>query len=251
MRIALITGAARGLGLSYLETISERYPDLDEFWALDMNTEPLEGIREKLNGKLRFLTADLTTQNAFDDLKTLLEAYHPQINVLINNAGAEKLGRFDERSEKELDLMLSLNVRAVTMIDRVCLPYMTRGSLLIHTASIYSFSPVPADAVYAASKIYVRYLSLALYEEMKKKGVTVTVLCPGSMKTGLDQKKERTGKVFMPYLDTKRVALEALKAAEKGRRLCIPGLSYKASYLASRLLPLPVTARHYGKNYKY
>ena len=248
MKIAVITGGGSGLGSVYLSVIRNRYPDLDEYWILDIQKEKLEESAAA-DRKIRPVVMNLADPDSYPLLKSLLEENHAEIRILINNAGVETVASFADAPEKALVNTVRVNAEAVMRIDKTCIPFMEKGSFIIHTASIYAFSPMPGDAVYAASKAFVRSLSLALHEELKKKGINSMVLNPGGMKTALDRSDLRKKGFSMPYLDMKAVAEGALDHAEKGKASYTPRLYYRLYSLFCKLFPASLAARILGRKY--
>lgn len=249
MKIAIITGGGSGLGHTFYRTISGRYADLDEYWLIDIQQDKLEQLASA-DQKVRPLCLDLTDPASFTKLEELLKDNSADIRILINNAGVETVAFFKDASERALVNTVKVDAEAVMRIDKTCVPFMGSGSIIIHTASIYAFSPVPGDAVYAASKAFVRSLSIALHEELKDQGIKVLTLCPGSMKTALDRKDVRKNIISMPYLKMEDVAREALEQAEKGRPVYVPRLYYKFYSFFCKILPSTLTAKVLGKNYR-
>jgi len=249
MKIAVITGGGSGLGSFFLSAIRERYPGLDEYWVIDIQKEKLEEAA-RADMKIRPVAMDLADPDSFAFLDEQLRSSSAEIRILINNAGVERVSPFSDAPENALVNTVKVNSEAVMRIDRTCIPYMSKGSFIIHTASIYAFSPVPGDAVYAASKAFVRSLSLALHEELKGRGINVMSLNPGGMKTSMDRSDLRRKGSAMPYLSMKDVAEGSLIKAEKGKASYTPLLYYKCYSLFCKLLPAPLTARILGKKYR-
>ncbi len=252
MKIALITGASSGLGIFFLEETVKVYNDLDEIWILaERGLDTMEELsdRYKETVKVRPLLMDLSKEETFTELDELLKKENAEISLLVNNAGVETVKSFADTPIEKLELMIHVNVRGVMMMDRICIPYMKEGSSIIHTSSIYSFAPVPGDAVYAASKAFVRHLSIALHEELKDKGIQVLSLNPGSMKTALDRKDLRKG-FSMPYLDMRTVAKSALKKVKEGKANLTLHPYYKAFAAFYKTLPAGLSAKILGRNYK-
>ena len=251
MKIALITGGGSGLGSVYLDAIRNRYPEFDEYWILDIQEEKLKEIASQ-DQKITPVVMNLMDDAAYAHLRELLEENKADIRILINTAGVETVSFFEDAPEKALVNTVKVNSEAVMRIDKVCIPFMSEGSFIIHTASIYAFSPVPGDAVYAASKAFVRSLSLALHEELKDKGINVMVLSPGGMKTSMDRsdlRKDKKG-ISMPYLNMEEVANGALDQAERGKASYVPTLYYRLYTTLCKILPSSFTARMIGKNYR-
>lgn len=251
MKIALITGGGSGLGAVYLKSIQRRYPKLDEYWILDIQEEKLKKIA-KTDPKIRPVVMNLADGESFSYLDKLLQENEADIRILINNAGVETVSFFMDAPEKALVNTVKVNCEAVMRIDKTCIPFMHEGTFIIHTASIYGFAPVPGDAVYAASKAFVRSLSLALREELKDKGINVLALSPGGMKTSMDRsdlRKDKKG-ISMPYLDMEEVANGALDQAEKGKASFVPTLYYKVYTTLCKILPSSFVAKILGRNYR-
>lgn len=249
MKIAVITGGGSGLGSVFLNTIRQRYPDLDEYWIIDIQEEKMKEAAGD-DKRIRPVVMNLADSSAFSDLDKKLKEADADIRVLINNAGVETVAFFEDAPEQKLLNTVRVNAEGVMHIDKVCVPYMHEGSIIIHTASIYAFSPVPGDAVYAASKAFVRSLSLALHEELKDKGIKVLMLSPGSMRTPMDRSDIRKKGISMPFLDMKEVADGALDAAERGKASFVPTFYYRMYTLWCKLFPSSYTARKIGKNYQ-
>ncbi len=249
MKIAIITGGGGGLGSAFLTAIRNRYPELDEYWIIDIQKEKLEEA-SKADRRIRPVVMNLSDPESFGFLNDLLENSSADIRILINNAGVETVAPFEKAPEKSLINTVKVNSEAVMHIDKVCIPFMREGSFIIHTASIYAFSPVPGDAVYAASKAFVRSLSMALHEELREKGINAMTLNPGGMKTSMDRSDLRRKGFSMPYLNMNEVAKGALAKAEKGKASYTPSIYYRLYSLFCKLLPHTFTARILGRNYK-
>lgn len=242
MKIAVITGASSGLGVDFLRAVVQNYPDMEEIWLIARRKERLEKLAKYYeNVKIRAVGLDLADEDSYRQLKELLEKEKPQIRILVNNAGVCKSGAFGGQTMEELFMMVNLNVKGSTAVARLCFPYMGKGSIAVFTSSVSSFAPIAGQGVYSSTKSYLTYLGRALHEEWKRKGIHVCVLCPGNMATEMnliDVEKASGSKVGkLPYLDTRKVAAEALKRAEKGKACYTPGRFYLAYQIAGKILP--------------
>jgi short-subunit dehydrogenase len=121
-----------------------------------------------------------------------------------------------------------------------------RGAI-INTASTAAFQPIPGNAGYAASKAYVLALSEALHEETRKSGVTVTALCPGPVHSGFqDASGAHDFAKTLPkpmWREPDQIAEAALRGAERGKRLVVPGAPNRVSGAMARFSPRPVLLR--------
>ena len=110
--------------------------------------------------------------------------------MLVNNAGFNLFGPFVELSEQEMVEQLNVNVVTLMQLTRLLLPGMLerRRGIVVNMASNAAFQPGPLMASYYASKAFVLNFSLALTEEVRGSGVTVTALCPGPTATGFQER---------------------------------------------------------------
>lgn len=253
MDIAIITGASSGLGVQYANAVMEMYPKLDEIWLVARRKDRLEKFAtENKQMKIRPVALDLSNDDSYKEVNELLKKEHANVKILVNNAGFERPGCFSTMKEEDILSMINLNIKGFTLVNRTCLPYMKEGSFGIMTCSISSFSPVPNQAVYSASKIYVRYLSRALREEVKKNGINILAMCPGNMDTEMNPKggNSQSKKVdALPFLDMKKITRKSIKLAKRGKAIYTPGGLYKLYRIASKVLPSAWMVKIIGKSF--
>ncbi|UTH47351.1 SDR family oxidoreductase [Loktanella salsilacus] len=182
--LALITGASSGIGREFARIHAQRAGDMiivarrkDELDALKAELETAHGV------SVQVIAADLTDAAAVQDLCDSLRGQ--PIKVLINNAGFGGQGSHVDRDlGKELS-MIDLNVKAlVTLCHDIGGQMAKRGAgRILNVGSTAGMMPGPMQNVYFATKAFVRSYSLALAEELRASGVTVTVLAPGYVET--------------------------------------------------------------------
>jgi uncharacterized protein len=173
--------------------------------------------------------------------------------VLVNNAGFGAFGTA-HRLERARQLeMVRLNCEAVLDLQLRYSPAMAdrgRGAIL-NLASTAAFQPLPGSACYAATKAFVLSLSEATHTELARRGVTVTALCPGPVRTEFVEiagAGEAEGQLPSPFWTTvEQVAHEAVDGLERGKRVVTPGLLNRAGAVggqhAPRALALPIINR--------
>jgi len=182
--LALITGASSGIGREFARIHAQRAGDMiivarrkDELDALKAELETAHGV------SVQVIAADLTDAAAVQNLCDSLRGQ--PIEVLINNAGFGGQGSHVDRDlGKELS-MIDLNVKAlVTLCHDIGGQMAKRGAgQILNVGSTAGMMPGPMQNVYFATKAFVRSYSLALAEELRASGVTVTVLAPGYVET--------------------------------------------------------------------
>ena len=151
------------------------------------------------------------------------------------------LGRVGEMDTATQTRMVDLNVRALTAVTNIVLPYMPEESRILNVSSIAAFCPNPRMTVYSSTKAYVSHFTVGLNEELRRRKVSVTAVCPGPMATEFLPLAGITGRSstfeFLPYCDQVRVAGGALRAAKAGRTIYTPKLLYKFYRLLAKLTP--------------
>ena len=239
-QIALVTGASSGMGRCFVRQIAEQYPSLHEIWVIARRRERLEKLSEELPEiKLCIVALDLSDRCSFSALAEKLERERPHIRLLVNAAGMGFHGLVNNQELHRICDMLDVNSRALIAITRICLPYLEKESRVIQLVSGAAFLPQPGFAVYAASKACVLSFSRALREELRPKGIFVTAVCPGPVRTDFFLSDgialSRVKRIFLAEPD--RVVRKALADSAKGRALSVYGLSMKLVRLAGKVLP--------------
>jgi short-subunit dehydrogenase len=237
-RIAIVTGASAGMGKDFVKAL-QREKDVDEIWMIARRKSRLEAMEAETKGALRAVPLDLTDMSSFEKIEQLLKKEQPQIRYLVNAAGAGRMGKVETINYLDHAFVLDINVRALTCMTRICLPYMLKGSKLIQLCSGSAFLPQPEFASYAASKAYVLSFSRALRQEVKGKGITVTAVCPGPVNTEFF---EAAGSEIAPtkkrfLVESKDVVQKAMKDAKAGKELSVYGFSMKLVHMAGKVLP--------------
>ena len=243
MKIAVVTGASSGLGEEYVRVISEKYDEIEEIWVIARRTERLEALEERFPNKKIFpISLDLTKNDSYDTLASMLESEKPEIKILVNNAGFGTLGDFDTMDMNTQTRMVDLNNRALTAVTSLSLPYMKKGSFAVNVCSIASFAPNPRMTVYCSTKAYVLSFSKSLRFELKKKGVNVLAVCPGPMDTeflpaaGIEKGSSHTFDT-LPRVNPSTAAEKSLYYASKGRGIYTPRIFFKFYRLLAKVLP--------------
>jgi short-subunit dehydrogenase len=184
--IAVVTGAAGGLGACFATKLAERGHHL---LLVDRRREQLELICETISERYgvsaQAYVADLSKRDQVHRLAERLQQ-PPHVELLVNNAG---FGAIDYFADTDIDYLLGmadLHVVAPTILIRAVLPGMMerdRGGI-INVASVGAFLHNAGNAQYGATKSYLASLSLTLRDELRGTNVCVQALCPGFVRTG-------------------------------------------------------------------
>lgn len=236
--IGIVTGASSGMGKEFVLQLDRCLQNVDELWVIARRKERLERLKQEVSHlSLRVLPLDLCKKQDLDELVRILETEQPKVRILVNCAGVGYAGEFLQLSRSEIANMVSLNIRVLTEMTYIVLPYMHAPSNILQLASASAFMPQKEFSVYAASKAYVLNFSRALREELKNKGIAVTVVCPGPVDTEFlticnkGRKQKRLKK--LTTVKPEPVVRKALMDGKKGRALSIYGLPMKVVYVIS------------------
>ena len=248
MRTAIVTGASSGLGRDFVRQMAEVFPEIECYWLIARRADRLAELAEMLPDKqVECLSLDLCDTMSFMALQEKLAAERPEIALLVNNAGCGYLGNIGEVDTASQTRMIDLNLRALTAVTNMTVPFMVPGSCILNVSSIASFCPNPRMTVYSAGKAYVTAYTVGAAEELKAKGITVTAVCPGPMDTEFIRLGgiEGNSRMFemLPYCDQVRVAGGALRATRAGRTIYTPKLFYKFYRVLAKVTPVKLMVK--------
>ena len=202
--------------------------------------DKLEALAREL-GNARAVTMDLGQPGAAAALAADLAAHGEHCQVLINNAGFGLWGKFDALDGPRQRAMIDLNCGTLVELCHMMLPVMLerKSGAILNIASTAAFQPGPGMAVYFATKAFVLSFSEALHEEVAKKGVRITALCPGPTRTEFGAVAGFKGNGAFDKISARSedVVALGLKALDKGKAVAIPGLVNKVGAQAHRLVP--------------
>jgi uncharacterized protein len=254
---AVVTGASSGIGAAYARQLAAVGHDLVLVARRAQRLEQLaDELRRTTAGRVELLAVDLADSEGREPVLERLR--RDDVTVLVNNAGTNGYGPFDEADPAVLAQVLALNVTALTLLARAAVPGMRqrgRGAV-VNVASLLAFAgalppdPLPHRAVYAGTKGFVVVFSRTLAAELAGTGVQVQVVCPGYTATefhrahGLEPVAEGTQDlitVAVPAMAAPDVARASLAALGTGEVVCVPGLADPAA--VERLLAAEAAIR--------
>ena len=240
MNIAIVTGASSGLGRSFIRQL-DRQGGMDEIWGVARRRERMEELAAQLSTPMRPLALDLTKTESVETLRALLQETGADVRVLVNSAGFGKFGTYADMTLQETADMIDLNCRAAVALTAAAIPHMSRGARILEICSSAAFQPLPGFNVYAATKAFLLRYSRALRWEVAPRGIKVTAVCPGWIKTEFMQvaRDTKNGRTVRSYPFALRPETVARRALRDSQVLAVTtcGLPALVQRVASKFLP--------------
>ena len=234
----LVTGASAGLGAALASAFAERGHSLVLVARREAQlAEVAEQIARRGRERPHLIALDLTLRDAGDRLARALSGAGLEPEIVVNNAGFGLFGPAASLDRAEQLAMIDLNVRIATDLSLRFTDSLARhqGGIL-NVASVLGFVPGPGMAVYHATKAYLLSFSQALHQELKPRGIRVTVLCPGPAETefGVRPMGYFSRRLIRPVEHIVRHGMAGFFA---GEAVVVPGKDNKVLSMLPRILP--------------
>ena len=188
-RVALVTGAARGIGFAIAERLAQQgahvvVSDIDR-------TAGEQGVAHIVakGGSSSFAAVDLSQPADIQRVSEEITQQHGRIDILVNNAGIVSTGRIEDVELQEFQRLMSIDLTAVFLLTKAFLPAMTASGWgrIINIASVagQQGGGMFGNSCYAAAKGAVIAFSKGIARESGRSGVTCNAICPGLTDTAL------------------------------------------------------------------
>ena len=241
MNIAIVTGASSGMGKEFVLQL-EQYVQVDQIWVIARRTEALQALAHQVRTPVRPISLDLLKEESFQAYQALLRQENPNVKLLVNAAGFGKFGKFENISIEDDCRMIDLNAKALLVMTRLTLPYMTSGSHILQLDSLSAFQPVPYITTYGATKAFVLSYCRSMNRELKPQGIRMMSMNPGWVKTEFFSHAFQTNQADVQYFDrlyeARDVVATGLRDLYKTKKdMSIHGFPVKFQVLLVKLLP--------------
>ena len=251
---AVVTGAASGIGEALAQGLAQRGSHLV---LLDRDAKRLSDVAAAIQGANPGLdvethVVDLADREATTHVAHAVLRQHPQIRLLVNNAGVALAGRFDQVTLEEFDWVIDINFRATVRLTHILLPALKAEpcSHLVNVSSLFGLIAPAGQTAYAASKFAVRGFTEALRQELADNSIGVTSVHPGGIRTriaesarvgsgasGQEAEDGRAQFATLLTIDPADAAEIIIDGIERRRGRVLIGWSAKIPDLLARLLP--------------
>lgn len=252
-KTAVITGAAGGIGRELASVMARRGCNLA---LADINAARLRETAEPLASnavRVSYHHLDVTDFEAVAAFPALVQAHHPGVDILINNAGVALGGTFEQVTETDFDWLFDVNFHGLVRMTRAFMPMLRQSddARIVNLSSIFGIMAPPGQAAYSASKFAVRGFSEALRHELMGSSIGVTIVHPGGIDTDIARNSRRPPDVEASLIDAEEerfnrlltlppatAAATIVKAIENRRNRVLVGNDARALAFFVRLLPV-------------
>ncbi len=182
-RVALVTGAARGIGAATALTLARFGADLVLCDRLAADLSATVSAAEAIGRRVVWATMDVRHEDAVHTLVGDAVATFGHVDVLVNNAGGGFHAPFLEVSDKGQAALVAENFGQVTSFVRACVPHMHRGGSIVNVTSIEAHRAGPGFGIYSAMKAAVENLTKTLALELADRRIRVNSVAPDMIPT--------------------------------------------------------------------
>lgn len=184
-KVALITGASRGIGLAIARSLAAMGARLGLCARDPKRLGSVAAEFEREGTSVVAVTADVSRPDDIAPLVRKTEQSLGSIEILVNNAGIGYSGPTHEASEANWDAVLDTNLKSVFLLSRAVTPGMIarRGGHIVNIASLAGKNAFAGGGIYCASKWGLLGLTECMAEDLRPHGIRVSAVCPGSVAT--------------------------------------------------------------------
>lgn len=247
--LAVITGASSGIGFELARLCAQEGHDI--LFAADTNVPQAEAQLRALGVAVKGTAVDLAMIDGVDAFVSLVEGDGRPVSLLLANAGHGLGHGFLDQKFEDIRNVVDTNITGTIYLLHRLAPAMVRNGQgrILMTGSIAGRMPGSFQAVYNATKAFVDCFALALRNEIKDTGVTVTCLMPGATDTAFfaraDMEDTKVGQSKKD--DPADVAKTGFDAMMRGEASVVHGLKNKVQVATGDLMPDTALAEQHRK----
>jgi len=242
MKTSVVTGGASGIGLEFVKLLIK---DNYKVFIVDKNQSNLGEIKDYLKpNNHEYIHEDLSLIKSPEKIYKKLKSEN--IDILINNAGFGRFGKFHDTDWDTDEKMINLHVLNTTHLTKLFLKDMVKKNegKILNVASVAAFQAGPLMSLYYATKAYILHFTEAIANEVSDKNICISVLCPGQTKTNFQKNvSSKKNKIHFNTACPKKVAKLGYESLKDNITISIPGYINKFIVFLNRILPRSVSTK--------
>ena len=255
-KYVIVTGATGGLGKAFCEILARNSKNLILSATKQAKIEELRLELLKINSSIEIVCkqCDMSNAESRKDFFDFIRIGGFQIEMLVNNAGYITEGSIGSVTAESLIQAVRVNCEGTVDLTKFVVDcHKNSEKLTILTVSSFAaFQPMPYMGIYAATKSFLLSFMTALREEVKNKNIVVSTVCPSGIYTTEAMKDAIASQGLGGKLAShspEYIANYALKKAERGRGIIIPGAFNRFTKIASNFVSYTKLAKIAGKRW--
>jgi 3-oxoacyl-[acyl-carrier protein] reductase len=185
-RVAIVTGASRGIGAAVAERLAaDGFTVVINYSGDTKSAEALAHKIEAKGGRALTAKADVSDPNAVRGMFDAAEAAFGGVDVLINNAGIMKLAKIADSDDELFDQQIAINLKGSFNAMRQAAKRLRDGGRIVNFSTSVVGIKLETYGVYAATKAAIETMTAILSKEMRGRNITVNAVAPGPVGTEL------------------------------------------------------------------
>ena len=237
--VVVVTGASAGIGRATALELARQGAHVVLAARREDRLKMLAEEIDRLGGQTLSIGCDVADRSQVERLRGRVNGELGRCDALVNNAGVPGGGPFDQMAIEDIERVTRINYFGVLYCTKAFLPMMLergRGHV-VNIASLAGRYAVPGASVYTATKHAVIAFSEALYHELRSKGILVTAVNPGLVRTEQFPHRDASDRIVMPPERIAKVIVDVLRTG-KAPEVSVP--RWLASLQAFRVLTPPL-----------
>jgi 3-oxoacyl-[acyl-carrier protein] reductase len=184
-KIALVTGASRGIGYASCLALAREGATIVGTARTRKDLEALESAVRAIGSKASSIVCDVTRSAEVAACVNQAVSELGRIDILVNNAGIGGYRPFLDWTEADYDRIMATNAKSTWLFCKEVLPHMLRqgGGNIVNVSSVAGLQGYPSEGIYCMSKFAQVALSQSLDREFYQKNIKVSLVCPGGVET--------------------------------------------------------------------
>ncbi len=233
-KVAIITGAARGIGFAIAETLAQNGA---LSVIIDLNKNDVDGAVQKIDDagfKAIGYACDVTDSENLGNVFKDIHSKFDKIDILVNNAGITRDGLLMKMKETDWDAVINVNLKGTFNCTQKVSRFMLKqkSGVIINISSVVGIMGNPGQANYAASKGGIIALTKSAAKEFASRNIRVNAIAPGFIQTEMTDKLPK--EVVDKYLEA--IPLSCIGTVKDIANLCVFLASKEAKYITGQTI---------------
>ena len=190
MKVALVTGGARGIGAETVKKLAkEKYTVILNYRHSKQQAVELQRELIAAGGDIHLYCAYVSDVKQVSEMFAWVNKYFKKLDVLVNNAGVALTKQLQDVTESDYDTVMSTNAKAVFFCCQQALPLLKKSErgAIVNVSSIWGTKGASCESAYSMSKFAVVGLTKSLAEELQPAKITVNCVCPPIVLTDMSK----------------------------------------------------------------